>query len=76
MANQVENPEARPRQELADFFEKFGYVVLNSLEEFQTFNRYVSQKKIPTWTSTDSDTGLVTFHKRLMGEIEGFGFMW
>ena len=72
MPNSHNQFEARSRSELIDFFERQGYIVLESLEEFEVFNRYLCKYKIPTWTSTDRETGFVTFHKRVMGAIEGF----
>ena len=74
MSGQLDNSDVRSRQELIDFFEKFGYVVLEGREEFEMFNRYVSEYKIPTWTSTDRQTGWVTFQKRVLGSIEGLSW--
>lgn len=67
-----ESQGSRTREELIDAFERFGYVVLEDLEEFELFDAYLSKYKIPTWTSTDPVTRQVTFHKRIMGTVEGF----
>ena len=65
---------SRSREELIDVFERFGYIVLGDLTEFETFSRYLSKYKIPTWTSTNRETRKVTFHKRVLGSIEGLSW--
>lgn len=63
---------ARTRVELVEFFERLGYVMLENREELETFLQYVAEYNVPTSTSVDRETGVVTLHRRVLGSIEGW----